>query len=160
MIFQRNTSGKVLIKPEALQKMELYKQSFWGDEPESGGILLGRWLKDSNNVIIDDVTVPGPRDKQKRYRFFRFRGDHEPILPQAWEDSDGTIDYLGEWHTHPDLSPQPSRVDRRVWRNLLTHRPSLFFIIWGYRKPHLWEGVQSNEKPEFKQLKHIKPQIL
>ena len=43
-----------------------------------------------------------------------------------------TMDYLGEWHTHPESHPQPSHLDMREWLNICGRRRApMIFIIQG-----------------------------
>ena len=122
--------------------MRQYAQHLPG-QPEAGGILLGRHIVDSDDVIIDRVTVPQSGDRQTRTRFFRARRRHQDALDEAWRISGGTCTYLGEWHTHPETIPTPSWVDRANWRRkLLTDRftAPIFFVIVGTIEMRVWEG--------------------
>ncbi|WP_300454674.1 Mov34/MPN/PAD-1 family protein [Accumulibacter sp.] len=47
---------------------------------------------------------------------------HEAIALARWTASQGTIRYLGEWHTHPEDYPQPSDLDRSEWNRLSEKR--------------------------------------
>ena len=38
---------------------------------EAGGVLLGRLIKDSMDVVVDQVSLPSSADKRSRFRFFR-----------------------------------------------------------------------------------------
>ena len=52
------------------------------------------------------------------------------------------MDYLGEWHTHPEDLPKPSDKDLREWRILLREqRRPLVFLIVGLKG--CWVGVGS-----------------
>jgi integrative and conjugative element protein (TIGR02256 family) len=43
------------------------------------------------------------------------------------------VNFVGEWHTHPERHPTPSWIDRRSWRRQMgRHKPDpLVFIIVG-----------------------------
>jgi hypothetical protein len=43
------------------------------DAAESGGILLGRWILESEDVIVDDATRPAAADRRGRFFFWRAR---------------------------------------------------------------------------------------
>jgi hypothetical protein len=43
---------------------------------EAGGILLGRYILDSNDVVVDEVTVPTPEDVRTRVNFVRAKRGH------------------------------------------------------------------------------------
>jgi integrative and conjugative element protein (TIGR02256 family) len=111
--------------------------------PEAGGVLLGRHIIGTAEVIVDSVTTPMPGDKAHRVRFFRSRRAHQEAVDRAWDESKGTRTYLGGWHTHPEPVPTPSGIDWVDWRrHLLVDRytGSLFFVIVGTREIRVWEG--------------------
>jgi len=71
-------------------------------KPEAGGVLLGRHILETGDIIVDLITEPMPSDRQGRFRFFRARRPHQAAIDRAWRASGGTYTYLGEWHTHPE----------------------------------------------------------
>lgn len=100
-------------------------------DPEAGGILLGS--VHGTHMFIDQATVPTIHDKRFRCLFERLPFDHETIALNRWAASQGTIRYLGEWHTHPEDYPHPSSLDITEW-NLLAvkrndRRPVLAVIV-------------------------------
>ena len=54
------------------------------DAPESGGVLLGRLVVSTEDVVVDEVTTPGPYDKGSRYLFRRSRRSAQPRVTAAW----------------------------------------------------------------------------
>lgn len=114
------------------------------DMPEAGGIMMGRFIKNSKNIIIDLVTEPMTHDKRTRYTFKRIDPGHQIILQEKWERSGGTCNYLGEWHTHPENDPTPSGTDMRNWKrklkNDLFSSRFLYFLIEGIKVIRVWEG--------------------
>lgn len=142
MRFQRPGGGELQFSPGAIHTMRSHIQRrCWS--PEAGGILLGRLLLDDDHVVVDEVTVPGPHDRRGRFRFFRAEHPAQGIVNEAWARSGGELNYLGEWHTHPENDPTPSRHDRREWRRLVTmqtyEQSSLFFVIVGRHQLRVWE---------------------
>lgn len=113
---------------------------------EGGGILLGRYILDSNDVVVDQVTVPTPGDIRTRVNFVRSKRGHQDSADQAWSNSRGTRHYLGEWHTHPEPVPKPSQVDLMNWRRLLAHYrhdpDPLYFVIVGTEAICAWQGYK------------------
>jgi integrative and conjugative element protein (TIGR02256 family) len=98
---------------------------------EAGGLLLGS--VHGNHMLIEQATIPTAWDKRFRYLFERLPFGHESIALSRWRESQGTIRYLGEWHTHPQDYPSPSGIDRTEW-NLLSEkridkRPTLAVIV-------------------------------
>ena len=95
---------------------------------ESGGILLG-WRAGDNTVVID-VRGPGPQALHGRYRFLPDHRWQVVQIHRLFEETDGDIDYLGDWHSHPDGSSAMSCEDyatlRRISRRV--HEPLMFII--------------------------------
>ena len=137
--------NKILcIRPEALEKMNHYKQIRWSDT-EAGGILIGRVLMEDGNFIIDDVSEPMQTDIRSRARFSRKPEGHQEYFNDVWEREDGRCFYLGEWHTHPERVPVPSSIDRKDWNRLLNigyETGCLFFIILGIDELKVWYGTE------------------
>ncbi|MEO5730278.1 MAG: hypothetical protein ABI134_35585, partial [Byssovorax sp.] len=59
-------------------------KAFEKTHPRAGGVLLGRWLIDSDAVIVDDITTPQPADARSRFAFFRSAGAHHVAIEAAW----------------------------------------------------------------------------
>ncbi|MBN8587718.1 MAG: Mov34/MPN/PAD-1 family protein [Rhodothermia bacterium] len=142
MTFQKSDNGFLKISPEALTLMLCYVQD---DEhkSESGGILIGRHIIETDDIVIDTVTQPTCFDKQTRFKFFRNKNLHQEILDNHWKNSKHTSTYLGEWHTHPEKYPFPSNIDVKNWNKLVKEidffGKSLFFIIVGIDTIKIWE---------------------
>src|SRR5436853_506966 len=100
LVFKRPADGLFQISSKAIEQMLGYTQ-YRIDQPESGGVILGRHILDTNNIVVDMVTKPTVADRQSRNRFFRSRQIHQQHIDEAWKNSSGTCTYLGEWHTHP-----------------------------------------------------------
>ncbi|RKH03474.1 hypothetical protein D7X32_13815 [Corallococcus carmarthensis] len=110
---------------------------------EAGGILLGRRIVDSENVIVDQVGEPSSSDVQARFRFMRSKLPAQRLVDEAWASSNGTLNYLGEWHSHPEDHPIPSTVDLENWRQIalrvVFEHDFLVFIIIGRVSVRAWE---------------------
>lgn len=142
LTFARPSGGRFQIGPEALAVIRRHLQHE-SHQPEAGGVLLGRHIAGTSDIIVDRATAPMPGDRQSRHRFIRARRRHQQLIDRAWRESGGTCTYLGEWHSHPERVPVPSAVDRLDWRRkLLVDRFSryLFFIIAGTEEVLAWEG--------------------
>ena len=102
-----------------------------GSDFEAGGLLLGS--VHGTHMLIEQATVPTAWDKRFRFLFERMPFGHEAIALTRWMASQGTVRYLGEWHTHPEDHPQPSSLDRSEWSRLsakrLDKRPMLAVIV-------------------------------
>ena len=98
---------------------------------EAGGLLLGS--VHGTHMLIEQATVPTAWDRRFRYLFERMPFGHETIAQSRWAASQGTVRYLGEWHTHPENHPHPSGLDRLEWSSLSAKRrdkrPMLAVIV-------------------------------
>jgi integrative and conjugative element protein (TIGR02256 family) len=131
------------IGPDALAVMFGKVQDTSG-KPESGGVMLGRYLLGSDDTVVDEVTTPLPGDRCTRTSYYRGRKSHQAVIDRRWLDSCGTCNYLGEWHTHPEPEPSPSRLDLRTWKRRLRQdrvdHYALFFVIVGQECVRAWAG--------------------
>ncbi len=102
--------------------LETFSQHVQGSDAdcEAGGLLLGS--VHGSHMLIEQATVPTTWDKRFRYLFERMPFGHEAIALSRWAASQGTIRYLGEWHTHPEDHPHPSGLDRSEWNRLSAQR--------------------------------------
>lgn len=124
----------MVLAPDVLAVFWKHRQRFFW-QPESGGILLGRRRGKHLEVLL--ATEPGLHDKRSTYLFLREAEDHAEVAQQVWLKGDRQIDYLGEWHTHPQAVPIPSRIDRAEWCKLIQQRPdktTLLMIVVGTKR--------------------------
>ena len=107
---------------------------------EKGGIFLGKERADSIEIV--EATIPQKGDISSRFNFKRKSKNHQEIAMNRWSNSDSTITYLGEWHTHPQRIAKPSNIDIREWQKKLTgYSLPLVLVIIGIEKD--WVGVLS-----------------
>jgi len=148
MIFAAN-GLRLVLSETAREQMQQHRQLKHAD-PEAGGVMLGRILLDGADVIVDGITRPTTRDRASRFNFFRNKTSAQPAVDHAWTVSEGTCIYLGEWHTHPEDDPHPSRQDLANWGTILRkarfEQPWLFFVIVGRTLTKAWIG--NREKAE------------
>lgn len=141
--YLRDEGGTFQIGDQALTVLLSNRQSEPLDK-EAGGILLGRLLLDTRDVIADQASNPAPADRRGRFFFHRARRPAQDKVHAAWASSNRTAQYLGEWHTHPEADPSPSNQDLSNWSKLLRvtvcEHASLFFVIVGLERVRVWEG--------------------
>jgi integrative and conjugative element protein (TIGR02256 family) len=140
--FLRPSGGRFQLGPEALSTLLAYMQDRTGKR-EAGGVLLGRHILNSCDIVVDGATRPMPGDWRTRTRYHRARRRHQNEVNRAWKHSRGTCTYLGEWHTHPEPYPTPSDLDIADWQRRLgmdTYTEPLFFVIVGTVEIRAWEG--------------------
>lgn len=147
LILRTLDGGKFQISVKALARMWRFIQ----DHPrklEAGGVMLGRHILDTADIVVDAVTTPRAVDRRARFRFHRDQRAHQKIIDRAWRESGCTCTYLGEWHTHPEETPMPSVFDLWEWRRKLRQDTyfgeALYFVIVGTKALRVWEGKRSN----------------
>lgn len=142
-IFEITNGGKIKLAGSVIEILQQHKQVN-KDSFESGGVLLGRFIKVSKNIVVDKITPPMKGDKQTRFSFKRLSPLHQEIITEEWKKSNGTCNYLGEWHTHPEDYPTPSGVDIKDWKRKLKKDVFsgryLYFVIAGIKSIEIWEG--------------------
>ena len=157
MVFCISNDRKLKIDKKPIENMLSYAQDTI-EKDEAGGVILGRFIKGSNNIVIDVNTEPMKGDIRTRTRFKRGKKKHQKIINEIWEESEGTCNYIGEWHTHPEENPSPSTTDIKSWtkilRNDIFSSKYLYFIIIGTKSIGIWEG--NSENLNIKKLKNGK----
>jgi len=129
-----------------LEKLKIYIQGIGGNE--SGGILVGGFIPTENKYVITDASVPCSKDESGPTYFIRNRENAQKIIDKIWIDSKGTINYLGEWHTHGCEMPMPSNTDKRLLQMILRDRSNVwnevFMLIVG-RNNTFYLGMTNNK---------------
>lgn len=138
---QRNL---VVFAPEVLRVFKKYRQLFFW-QPEGGGILLGRRRGKHLEVVL--ATEPSHKDRRSAFSFVREADGHAELAERVWLHGEKQIDYIGEWHTHPQTVPTPSSIDRHEWSKLILQRPnstSILVVVVGTKAIHaeLINGIQ------------------
>ena len=140
LVFQVTPRQRFVVTEHALKQMTAFRQGTWL-KAEAGGVLLGRHLLESPDIIIDEVTVPQKLDLRSRFSFFRSR-QHGQVALARWQAERQTLAYLGLWHTHPEADPTPSGVDRNDWEQAVAKDSfdgdRLFFPIVGIHRIRVW----------------------
>ena len=107
--------NKILLAESVLNDLNHYRQRI--NEPETGGILLGKILA-NGNIIICNCSRPCISGKAYAVGFERSSKLANQIIRQFFNESNGTIVYVGEWHTHPENVPSPSATDLKSIKNI------------------------------------------
>ena len=146
MLARLSCDSMLLIEDEVIEALDSYRQT----DPrssESAGVLLG--YRRANHIHVVQATSPGKGDVRSRFAFWRADPSHQAIASREWRASGKTRDYLGEWHTHPEVMPAPSSVDLAEWRVLCRYRTEpLIFLILGTQGN--WVGL--GKDGEFNEL--------
>lgn len=149
-MLQRLTSGHVVweakegasgsLSPDLITKLFSWSQRRFYSK-EAGGVILGFVDSDTNGLLAEEITVPGPGDQRSRTSFFR--SERHQLEAERWNmqtNSKGT--QLGLWHTHPEANPTPSNTDlsdcERVLRNGKFDCNGLLYLIVGTQAIGCW----------------------
>lgn len=133
---------KILVEGGPLQTMDRYRQDL-NDKAEAGGILLG--YRKGPHLHIVEITVPQLTDRRRRFRFDRSAQHHQQIALEQWNASEKTMDYLGEWHTHPEINPSPSGIDINEWTKITKRQTKpMVFMNLGMTGT-IWLGLSVNQ---------------
>lgn len=134
--------SNILFEPEPLESIDQYRQDT-KEKSEAGGILLG--YRRASHLHITIATLPQPTDLRQRHGFKRSPSHHQQVALRQWRTSRMTMDYLGEWHTHPESKPCPSSIDLTEWKKLYKVRPhSMVFAILGW-SGEIWLGLSHGD---------------
>lgn len=155
---------EVLLSPEAsrmrLRKLttawleqkawqQMLEQSTKWLPSETGGILMGYWSGSGSEVIITDVIGPGRAAHHSRTHFEPDYAFQEQEVERIYRASDGSDTYLGDWHSHGELTAKLSKRDRRTHGRMasdpasrspralmaiLGNGPTWNLRLWEYRK--------------------------
>lgn len=80
---------------------------------ETGRMLLG--FRREAALVVTRTIPAGPNAIRERSRFVPDGEWQQRRLEEAYVASGRLDTYLGDWHTHPDGTPSPSRLDRRTY---------------------------------------------
>lgn len=113
------------IEDSVLSIFQSYEQrQLWSRE--AGGVLIGKQVENEDHYILSAVTTPTKHDKRTRFSFTRSILSAQPFINKKWQESNGTENYLGEWHTHPETNPIPSETDKALIRQIVSDKSSPF----------------------------------
>lgn len=97
---------------------------------EKGGILLG--MRKVGAIEVTTVTFPTTQDIGTPTRFHRSDKFHQKTAMDEWRNSGDTVDWIGDWHSHPNASPIPSQIDKDEWKRIVRHtRKDMIFLVVG-----------------------------
>lgn len=137
---------KLEITEYAFDKIKKYKQTMGLNE--AGGILLGGYISEDNKYVITDISEPNSTDYATPTSFIRGGQEAQSIINLEWKNSDGKINYLGEWHTHGCVNPVPSLTDKKLLCKLVKDKSNvwdeIFMIIMG-NTGNFYIGVGTND---------------
>ena len=156
-IKMRLPNGKVVeILPEVIAEISKWTQKESCD-CESGGFILGYKHESTGNISLEFVTTPQDEDISSRERFILRDKKHKLIIEKYKEEKSY---YMGLWHTHPQVIPNPSVIDIKDWKDTLlkdkTACKYIFFFIAGLEVIRVWVGdIKSKDIIEIYECERI-----
>jgi integrative and conjugative element protein (TIGR02256 family) len=97
---------------------------------EAGGQLFARI--DGSTWTVAQVSGPRSADKRGRFHFWPDRSSEQSEIYAYHKQG---LEYVGDWHTHPEDRPTPSAIDRssmlNVVRDSTHHFPGFLMCIIG-----------------------------
>lgn len=104
-----NSGVEVFVSDVLLAAMQKHVGAHY--PKEFGGILSG--IIHDNRYFILDIVMP-KKYASSRVEFTRYPEGINEYLKTEFEASGGNVEYLGEWHSHPDGSTQFSAHDKET----------------------------------------------
>jgi len=95
----------VIISDEAIATMIRFRQ-LGSPQKEAGGQLFGRF--DGSRTIIVEATSPKWLDRRGRAILHPNRWLQQREMRARYARG---LHFIGDWHTHPEKNPQPSKED-------------------------------------------------
>ena len=83
-------------------------------DAEKGGVLMGKLYPSSNKIVITHALIC-KNQKSSRYGLTLNTKCLQKKILKIWEENEGTVTYLGDWHTHPENNPKPSILDFKTF---------------------------------------------
>jgi integrative and conjugative element protein (TIGR02256 family) len=121
---------------------------------ENGGIFLG-WRSDEDRIVVD-LRGPGPQALHGRHCFIPDHDWQVREINRAFHTSDGVLDYLGDWHSHPGGIAEMSDLDSATLLRITRRVSSPLMLIiagsgteWSMR---CWKGQLTKGLPWRKRL--------
>jgi integrative and conjugative element protein (TIGR02256 family) len=102
---------------------------------ETGGVILGYIDQKLKTMYVVDMFSAPPDSEANRTGFTRGVANLKTDLEEARRRTAGIVDYIGEWHSHPEFTTAyPSAIDRLLIKQLaealaLDGQPALMIIV-------------------------------
>lgn len=119
MILRSRLIGRVEVSQSVMSTLACYRQR--PRAAERGGVLAGCRIG-ARSWLISHASPPSPRSLAGRFWVKRDRRDAQRFIDRVFFETKGAVNYLGEWHTHPEPCPSTSPDDRKMLADL--HRNS------------------------------------
>lgn len=141
LAFSDKLGGLLVIMPSALDKLLSYRQ-LDSLSNEAAGVLIGE--RRESHLVVHEISEPGEGDIRSRCFVDRRGPHHQAAVDEAFVRSLGRLQYLGEWHTHPEDKPSPSAKDLGTWRRHLVAQEQMVLVIVGRKE--IWAAKKVTEQ--------------
>lgn len=131
----------VVIMSNVIEKLQSYRQ-LSPVSREAAGVLIGE--RRENHIVIHAISEPGSSDIRNRFSVVRKGSHHQELVNELHRTSGGTMNYLGEWHSHPEKMPSPSGTDKSSWQKDIKLAEPMVLIIVG--QCAIWCGKRTGRK--------------
>ena len=133
-------SYEIRMAPAALRSITAWiktKQRTDNSEDETGGLLFGQRDDACGVIWISDASGPPPDSVSSPEGFVCGVEGVDDLNKEKSERTNGVVEYLGMWHTHPEGRANPSAIDIAGMANLLlsplSTTPLQLMLIVGLR---------------------------
>lgn len=140
LIYKNQHGGLLVIMPHALNRMLAHRQLDRYSN-EAAGVLIGE--RRGPHLVVHEISEPGPGDIRHRCFVDRRGAHHQIAVDEAFKASSGTLQYLGEWHTHPEDVPSPSATDLGTWQQHLNAEDEQMVLVIVGRK-EFWTAIKKS----------------
>lgn len=147
LLWQINSGCYLYIEQVVIDTISSFKQVSINSK-EAGGLLIGYFKPP--HLHVTNLTTPMPKDKASRTQYCREDIGHVKQLKSLYNTSHGKINLIGEWHTHPEKTPNPSSIDLNQWGKLQKARKNQLTICLILGTVDFWVGNSSGK--QFQQL--------
>lgn len=121
--------GSVCFPAKVLESLRKHRQRHvWSRE--AGGQLFAKTV--GTPIAIEQITPPGAGDVRSRFSFWPRREAEQRDIHRMFKAG---LHYVGDWHTHPEDRPHPSRDDiekiSAIFRQSRHHLHAMLLVIVG-----------------------------
>lgn len=99
-------SGEIVILTDAVLEHFRHHQQLRKRDTEAGGQLFGGIQRET--ITIEEATGPRRSDIRSRYSYIPDRKAEQREINDRFASG---LHFIGDWHTHPEPVPHPSRTD-------------------------------------------------
>jgi len=141
------------LSPSVLNVFRTHRQV--DSYPEAGGLLFAEFCLPT--IVIKEATEPNKKDKRGKSSFIPCRSIQRKLISQRFKLG---LHFVGEWHTHPEHNPSPSRIDLNSMHDSFVkskHELDAFvMIIVGSPKPDLCLWISLHNRNGYIKLERLK----